>query len=214
MRSSTRPRVRRTSSERRIIDATLALLRDTRLPDLSVEQILTAADVSRSTFYSYFADKNELVMRLAEPLIDAYTAIADTWWGRDARAGTTPTWHALAELNEEFITAARTHREVFVALTSFGGTAADPGPLRTITDEYTQRMASRLDRERAEGLVSADVIPDVTARFIVTATLAAIRDHLDRDDGTNDVALARTLGHALWFAMYGRPTDDFVKSAR
>jgi AcrR family transcriptional regulator len=208
VRSSTRPRVRRTSSERRIIDATLALLRDdARLSDLSVEQILTAADISRSTFYSYFADKNELVMRLAEPLIEAYTAIADTWWGRDAQAGTTPTWHALAELNEEFIAVARTHREVFVALTSFGGTAADPGPLRTITDEYTQRMASRLDRERAEGLVSADVIPDVTARFIVTATFAAIRDHLDCDDDTNDVALARTLGHAFWFAMYGdRPT--------
>ena len=205
MRSSTRPRVRRTSSERRIVDATLALLRDdARLPDLSVEQILTAADVSRSTFYSYFADKNELVMRLAEPLIEAYTAIAETWWGRDAQAGTTPTWHALAELNEEFIAVARTHREVFVALTSFGGTGA--GPLRTITDEYTQRMASRLDRERAEGLVSADVIPDVTARFIVTATFAAIRDHLDRDEeNTNDVALARTLGHAFWFAMYGRP---------
>ena len=207
MRSSTRPRVRRTSSERRIVDATLALLRDdARLPDLSVEQILTAAEVSRSTFYSYFADKNELVMRLAEPLVDAYTALADTWWGRDQQAGTTPTWHALAELNEEFIAVARTHREVFVALTSFDGTAATgPGPLRAITDEYTQRMASRLDRERAEGLVSADVIPDVTARFIVTATFAAIRDHLDRDEATNDVALARTLGHAFWFAMYGGP---------
>lgn len=201
-----RPRVRRTTSERRILDATLDLLRDgARFTDLPVEQILVSAEISRSTFYSYFADKNELLMRLAEPFIAAYTGLADTWWQRDSSTDEA-TWQELAELNEDFIAVARAHREVFAALTDLGGgDSSQPRALRHLTDQYAQRMAERLVREQSDGLVSTDVIPVVTARFIITATFAAIRDHLERDDTveSDDIALARTLGHAFWFAMYG-----------
>ncbi|WP_431234377.1 TetR/AcrR family transcriptional regulator [Mycolicibacterium psychrotolerans] len=206
MRSSTRLRVRRTTSESRILEAFGALLRDGRRPtDLTVEEILAAAEVSRSTFYSYFADKNELLMRVAEPLVAAYTQLADMWWQRDQLAGAAPpAWDALAALNEQFIAVAREHREVFVALTEFGG-APEAGPLGETVDHYAERMAARLIREQSEGLVSADVIPDVTARFIIISTFAAIRDHLERGRTSGDAALARTLGHAFWFAIYGAP---------
>ncbi|WP_059014598.1 TetR/AcrR family transcriptional regulator [Mycobacterium sp. M26] len=206
MRSSTRLRVRRTTSESRILEAFRTLLRDGRRPgDLAVEEILTAAGVSRSTFYSYFADKNELLTRAAEPVVEAYTQLADTWWQRDQIAGAAPpAWDALAALNEQFIAVARDHREVFLALTEVGG-APDGGPLAGIVDRYAERIAARLIREQSEGLVSADVIPDVTARFIITATMSAIHDHLARGRRTGDAALARTLGHAFWFAIYGAP---------
>lgn len=54
------------------------------------------------------------------------------------------------------------------------------------------------------GIVSADVLPQVTAGFFVNVTHAAIRDHLDHGDPAEDDALARRLGHACWFTMFGR----------
>lgn len=205
VRASARPRVRRTTSERRILDATLELLRGgERFADFPVERILASAEVSRSTFYNYFADKNELIVRLAEPFARAYTTLADTWWLRDS-AGERATWQDLAGLNEDFIAVARAHREVFIALTDLGaGEVSRPSVLRRISDQYAQRMADRLAREQSDGIVSGDIIPVVTARFIITATFAAIRDHLDRGAGASeDTALARTLGRAFWLTMYG-----------
>lgn len=203
MRSSTRQRVRQTSSEQRILDATRTLLADGEsFANLPVERIISAAGVSRSTFYGYFADKNELVLRVAEPFTDDFTALADTWW---QRVSVGDSWEVLAELMGKFISAARTHRDVFDALTSVGGgDPIGPSTVRATADIYAERMAERLAREQSQGVVSADVLPLVTARFIVTATFAAIRDHLNRGDATQDAALARTLGHAFWFTMYGR----------
>jgi AcrR family transcriptional regulator len=49
---------------RSILDATERLLQDGRLDDLSVAQILAEANVSRATFYFYFASKDDAFIAL------------------------------------------------------------------------------------------------------------------------------------------------------
>lgn len=54
------------------------------------------------------------------------------------------------------------------------------------------------------GIVAAGVLPQVTARVIVNVAYVAIREHLDPGNPAEDDVLARRLGHACWFTMFGR----------
>lgn len=60
-------------TEQRICDATETLLARIRAADLTVEEILVAAEVSRRTFYSYFGSKYAVISSLARrTLAQAY----------------------------------------------------------------------------------------------------------------------------------------------
>jgi AcrR family transcriptional regulator len=60
-------RLRRMKVEQQIADATIALLAEGRaFADLSVGEIATRAGIARSAFYNHYADKRELIIRLAE----------------------------------------------------------------------------------------------------------------------------------------------------
>src|SRR4051812_32460110 len=48
--------------------------------DLNVERIAKAAGISRTAFYFYFADKRDLLMRLAADVTEQLYAQADIWF--------------------------------------------------------------------------------------------------------------------------------------
>jgi AcrR family transcriptional regulator len=51
-----------------------------RYADLSVEAIITAGGISRSTFYVYFEDKGDLLVAMAQDVIGDLIADGDSWW--------------------------------------------------------------------------------------------------------------------------------------
>jgi AcrR family transcriptional regulator len=51
--------------------------------DLNVEKIAKAAGISRTAFYFYFADKRDLLMRLAGDVTELLYAQADIWFSGD-----------------------------------------------------------------------------------------------------------------------------------
>jgi AcrR family transcriptional regulator len=53
-----------------VLQATAKLLETTALADLSVAQILAAADVGRTSFYEHFSSKDDVVVKLMESLSD------------------------------------------------------------------------------------------------------------------------------------------------
>ena len=60
-------RFRRARVEQQIADATVALLAEGRaFADLSVAEIATRAGIARSAFYNHYADKRDLIIRLAK----------------------------------------------------------------------------------------------------------------------------------------------------
>src|SRR5262245_6822900 len=72
--SSKRPettdrRVRRTKSS--LHDALIGLAREKPYGDIAVKEILDRADVGRSTFYTHFGDKDELLESSIEELLRA-----------------------------------------------------------------------------------------------------------------------------------------------
>ncbi len=51
-----------------------------RYSDLSVESIITAGGISRSTFYVYFDDKGDLLVAMAQDVIGDLLADGASWW--------------------------------------------------------------------------------------------------------------------------------------
>src|SRR5262245_52777715 len=74
-----RRRRRREECERQILDAAAALLRDHPYRDLTVDDVMTTAGQSRTAFYRYFKDRQDLVTRLLGDLAAELYETASTW---------------------------------------------------------------------------------------------------------------------------------------
>lgn len=72
----------RRATKQSLIASTVALLDEGHAyADLSIEQIVRGAGVSRPTFYSYFQDKRALVLELAAGVREALVEGAEPWLG-------------------------------------------------------------------------------------------------------------------------------------
>jgi AcrR family transcriptional regulator len=63
--------------------------------DLTVERIITAAGVARTTFYAYFADKRELLLALADRFTAELVTAAQTWRAEGSTLGQDELRHVL-----------------------------------------------------------------------------------------------------------------------
>jgi AcrR family transcriptional regulator len=73
-------RSRREALQGRVMAATEDLLREgTGFAELPIETIAARVGISRTTFYDYFGDKRELLLRLSGALLDDWIAEADEW---------------------------------------------------------------------------------------------------------------------------------------
>lgn len=66
-----------------VVAATIELAEQAPFNDLTVEEIARAAGISRTAFYFYFRDKQDLLMAAAADVADALYREADRWWGAD-----------------------------------------------------------------------------------------------------------------------------------
>lgn len=96
-----RRRRRREESERQILDAAEALLRERPYRDLTVDDVMAAAGQSRTAFYRHFKDRQDLVIRLLSDLAAELFETASSWLsgsgdplveGREATARLVGAW--------------------------------------------------------------------------------------------------------------------------
>jgi TetR/AcrR family transcriptional regulator, ethionamide resistance regulator len=71
---------RRQLNTRRLLPAVERLLEHATYPELTVEQMVAEADISRSTFYNYFEDKGDLLRALTRDVMSTITDATRTWW--------------------------------------------------------------------------------------------------------------------------------------
>lgn len=141
---------RREEIEANVLAATETLLAggDT-YAELKVEQIATAAGISRTAFYFYFRDKRELLMRLTEGVADDLYAEADAWWSGDGE-GATELRAALSQV----IALYREHGPLLRAVVE--ASAYDPPVAefwRALMERFVQATRQRIEREQRDGLV-------------------------------------------------------------
>jgi AcrR family transcriptional regulator len=77
------PRRRRRTpeaAEREILSAAEALLRERPFRELTIDDLMRRTDLSRPSFYVYFKDRHELVIRVAQAIGDELFAMSERWY--------------------------------------------------------------------------------------------------------------------------------------
>lgn len=146
---------RRSGVRSRLLSATETLLQQGRtFTEISVEDLITEAEVARSTFYAHFEDKGALLLELTDHVTRELEAAASRWYRLPREATRDDLRDALAEL----MTSHLEHRLTLAAVVE--AAAYDP----RVRAEYEKVMARRfaeMERsfraQQSEGGVRADI---------------------------------------------------------
>ncbi|HYF24113.1 MAG TPA: TetR/AcrR family transcriptional regulator [Baekduia sp.] len=163
--AATSPRARRRLQIRGQLIAVVEELLDQgeSFADLSVERLAQAAGMSRSTFYLYFEDKNDLLRSWFSSVSDEIGEAVTAWWALGPDVARDDVRAALAELVGTY----RPHVTLMAA--TYDAAAYDPA-LRELTDGLVDSSAAGLRkhirRGQQAGFVDAGLRPVETAGWL------------------------------------------------
>lgn len=160
---------RRVQRTRQILrDALVALILEKGYQKITVQDIIDRANVGRSTFYSHFRDKDDLLFSGFDELahdLDRHMSSTD--------ATTDSQGHLLHSL--DFFIHAYNNKELYVAMTESGG-----GEL--LLDIARQHMQSHIQAHLNEITSVEEIIPiAVISNFLAGSLLSLIIWWLDQD---------------------------------
>lgn len=187
-----RRRRRREESERQILEAAEALLRERPYRDLTVDDVMAAAGQSRTAFYRHFRDRQDLIVRLLSDLAAELYEMASIWLagtgdplveGRQATARLVAVWAQHGPLLRAIAEAASHDDEV-------------ERVHRGLVQGFVDATVVRLGRDVAASRV---VVPDVreTAIALCWMTERYLTITFGRP-GAGDAATATEVLHAIW----------------
>jgi AcrR family transcriptional regulator len=187
-----------------VLTAVEELLREgATFTELGVGQIAKAAGMSRSTFYLYFPDKTELLVRLS---VTFKLGIFDM--GRDWRPDA-PAEGGLGELTEVYrgvVTRIREHAGLLAAVTEVAG--YDPAVRRAWTggeEQFVARIAQRLAAEQQASRTEADFDPQRAAQVMVWGCEQVIVRQVLSGRERDDAQVVAELAEAHWYGTFRRP---------
>jgi AcrR family transcriptional regulator len=193
---------RRAGVEADVLAATERLLAGgARFTELGVQRIAAEAGVARSTFYLYFRDKTELLLRLAATLGDVAYGMVGTWSPAGPRA-----LDELAETLLEVIRFYRDRRHVLAAVLEVAGYD------RTIGEFWEAQLglfianAQRLlEAEQRAGRAPAGLNVATASRVMIWGGMRVIADQVANRPAEEDPATAREIAANEWFGAFRRP---------
>ena len=187
-------------AEAEILAATRRLLTGSaNFTEIGVQQICAEAGVARSTFYTHFRDKADLLMRLATTMVAASFDVASGWEPADGAEG-------LADTFLQVIGVYREHIGVLRAVAEVGGYDAT---IRAFwhdrLDRFRDRTIAVLRDEQDAGRSPASVSLASASQIIVIGGERAIFDHVTDAGSDEDASFARELALTWWYGVYRRP---------
>ncbi|MEU6204621.1 TetR/AcrR family transcriptional regulator [Micromonospora musae] len=197
-RSSTR----RATADAKILQATEQLLAGgASFTELGVQRITAEAGVVRSTFYLHFRDKNELLLRLVEPLADgAYDLISST----------TPE-QGLEGVVAAMVQDMRYYRERRHLLAAVLEVAGYDAVVREFWNSQIQRFADLaevwLRGEQVAGRTAPDLEPATAARVLIWGGFQVLANHVLSGPESQDEAVAREIAQLEWYGAFRRPAQ-------
>jgi AcrR family transcriptional regulator len=188
------PTEKRQAIEAAVLQAMEDLLGEgTTYGALSVERIAKRAGISRTAFYFYFADKRELLLRLATKLSDELYAEADAWWSGEGDGA-----EQLASALRKVAAVYRAHGPLVCAIVELSTYDEVAGP-------FWQSLVGRFVEASAERISSAESVcsPEATAFALVWMTERTLHQMLAQDASVSDEELVQALA-GIWVAsVYG-----------
>ena len=166
---------------------------------LSVERIAIRAGISRTAFYFYFADKRELLMRLASVLSDEFYREADAWW---SGAGDGP--EQLTAAVGKIAALYRAHSPLVCAIVEVAAYDEVVGPFwRALVGRFVEASAERVAAEIEAGRADATLDPHAVAFSLVWMTERALYQALAQADPIDGDDLVRALVRIWTTTVYG-----------
>lgn len=198
---------REVTRRRSILLATEQLLDEIPLHDISVAQIIEAAEVSRKTFYSYFESKYEVAAALLAAVMDDMFELLGPFVDRD------PVQSREDAIREMLATCTELwseHRAIFRTVHDHRHAVPELREQWLLaTERFTDAVASELQREVAAGTAPAGIDIRQRAATVVWSTehlLYVAGTRID-DDLPDERAILETL-ITMWVGtLFGPPQE-------
>ncbi|MGH7804789.1 MAG: TetR/AcrR family transcriptional regulator [Candidatus Binatia bacterium] len=194
-----RRRRRPEEAEREILEAAERFLRERPFHELTVDEVMSRTGLSRPSFYQYFRDRNELVIRLVDRLSGELWPMSNRWFQgagdsaddlRRAYAGVVAVWIQ--------------HGTVLRAISD----ASTHDPLvedayRALIRRFVTGTAARIRVETTAGRIHG-LDPETTAEALVGMSERYLNQKLGRVPQADPRAVADTLTRIWLRTLYGR----------
>lgn len=168
---------------------------------LTVEQILQEASLSRSTFYRYFRDKNELLLALIEPVLEDVRLAAI----RPLARTSAPT---RAQLAADLVANFEVYRPHIALLNALVEVSYSDAEIRARFQQgfagVHQTIAGHIAEGQAAGFVRPDVLAGETAAWITWMAERGMTQLVAVADAPGRERLAESLAAMVWHALYDR----------
>ena len=198
--SPSRRELQRAASVARIVSAAEDLLAEAeRFSDISVEQVISRARVSRSTFYSYFDDMGHVLRVVGEGVVGEVVASAREWMDLDAGVSR----ERLAEIFSTLIATYRRRAKLLAALAD--ASAYDAGVReefhRLLTIGHVE-LAKHIRRAQASGTASRSLDPESTAAWLVWMIERGLYQQIRPASKAEAKRHVTALSSIVWRALY------------
>jgi AcrR family transcriptional regulator len=185
-------------AEREIIEAAEALLRERPFRELTVDEVMRRTDLSRPSFYVYFSDRHQLVLRVVEHLGTELFTMSERWY-RGEGDGRELAHEAAEGIVEVFAE----HGPVLRAL---GDAAADDPDVEAAYDSIVQSFVAATARHIEREIARGQMLPldsRETAKALVWMMERYLSLSLGREPITSPGTVLETLSTIWCRALYG-----------
>jgi AcrR family transcriptional regulator len=167
--------------------------------ELSVERIIKAGNIARSTFYAYFDDKGDLLSAMAEDVIGDLFEAGRTWWAF-------PHDGSKADLRAALTPALTTHRAHHTILGAVAEAAAYDSRARErynlLIDEVVANLTEHIRRGQRQGSACPDLDPKRTAQWLIWMHERGLYQLVSPADEREAEKLLATLTDIVWRTLY------------
>lgn len=201
-------RRRRTRAEQRaelrmrLLAAVETLLRVRPFPEITIDQILAEADVSRSTFYANFSDKATLLLALAHQFINESLDVAAPWWEMGADATRDQLEGVLGSIFDMYLE----HKVIQGAISDAAG--YEPSIKKQVVDlqnDAIAKLTAHIKRGQREGFIDTRLAPAETAGWLIWMIERGLYTMASSAGSAKIGRLLSSLTDIIWKTLYKIP---------
>jgi len=166
---------------------------------LTVERLISEANLSRSTFYTYFADKAELLRELAADVLEELFDAATEWWERDHITSKDELYEGIRAVVAGFVN----HRVIMRAMSDAAATDADVGEQWvTLMKQSADLVARHIRMGQEAGFVDPTLDPESTGTWLNWAAERALTSLVSTSDTDGVQHWHQVMTDLYWNLLY------------
>jgi len=169
--------------------------------DLSVERLIKAVDVSRSTFYTYFDDKSTLLQAIGESVTLELAAAGAQWFDLPAGATKEQLTEALGALFETY----RQHQRVLRAITEAAAYDSRVRELHlALVDQAATGLREHIETHQKSRTITRSLDAASTATWLVWMLERGLYQMVAPADEAEAQHLLGSLADLIWRILYDK----------